>query len=226
MRRTITHLENEIQLLRAAVPPAPPIPAPPSSPQTLLERAGYEASLAAAAAAAEYTESINIICTLPAGWVRSWLAERREATSEIGCWLGSNRAGHTNGYVKANLRNTRHPVTGRLVGAQVFIHQLAVVAKGGANYLRSASVGGPNEVSHLCHTPGCFNPDHVMVEARALNKSRAMCQGHFIYELDDGTVINPCRHGSEGWHKRCILPTRHVGAGKYYVGSEDGPVAL
>jgi Zinc-binding loop region of homing endonuclease len=61
------------------------------------------------------------------------------------------------------------------------LHRLAVRAWKPLSEVRliledSASAGTPGfEVSHLCHQPDCFNPDHLTIERKARNNLRNEC---------------------------------------------------
>ena len=104
-----------------------------------------------------------------------------------------------------------------MIGCQPFRHQLAVVARGfGQNLLLTSKEDATHEVSHLCGNARCFNPEHVVVESKALNRKRWACGGAWVVKASDGSVYNPCLHGTEEHRTRCLLPTFHMDAGKYY----------
>jgi hypothetical protein len=71
-----------------------------------------------------------------------------------------------------NLAKKRQPQT---------LHRLSVRAWKPLSEVRliledTASAGTPGfEVSHLCHQPGCFNPDHLVIERKARNNLRNEC---------------------------------------------------
>lgn len=115
--------------------------------------------------------------------------------------------------------------TDKKLGIQPFLHQLAVVASGnGQNLLRTSASNGTDEVSHLCHNSGCFNPDHVVVESKELNRARWACGGAFIVKATDGSVYHPCVHGAVEHRRSCLLPTFRMERGSYYVNTKTGPV--
>jgi len=47
-----------------------------------------------------------------------------------------------------------------------------------------------NHVSHLCHTPACFNPDHLCQEHRLMNANRNGCQAF----RDHLCLTSDCAH--------------------------------
>jgi len=115
-----------------------------------------------------------------------------------------------------NFNHTKHPEgNGALIGCNPFLHQLVFVADGRGDLLLRTTgthLGGPYEVSHLCHTPGCFNPGHLIIEPRALNEARNACKTARPIEVG-GVRIHPCVHwddgqwydGEKGPQRRCIL---------------------
>lgn len=61
---------------------------------------------------------------------------------------------------------------------------------------------GRHEMSHLCHKRRCVNPDHLVVESRALNVEREGCR----VSAEEGHV-GVCPAGKHGaWVRCCILP--------------------
>lgn len=119
-----------------------------------------------------------------------------------GCWLSTRAPAHNTGYVKINLRNTEG------IGFSPFMHQLSLIAAGRREELNlSLGRGSDLQVSHLCHTPNCFNPEHLIVEPSRLNKSRNDCKNCKIVKFMFFFSYDPCPHGQTA-RKRCILPIR------------------
>jgi hypothetical protein len=89
------------------------------------------------------------IWDLDADWTMRYLLALRDpvaSRNELDCWASRLRSGHPNGYVKVNLRNTRRPGAPRdvVVGCQPYVHQLAVVARGGGAALLNAGHEAPS----------------------------------------------------------------------------------
>lgn len=182
----------------------------------------------------ETSTTVEAIWDLPPDWVMSRLendaTQHQQASPYFSsvvtsCWLAGNAPAHRNGYQKKNLRNSLRPGHNvppqrRLIGCQPWLHQLAIVAKGqGVQLTLTAGENHTHEVSHLCHTPGCFNPEHVVVELRAENAARNSCKGHVVVRAPDGTVINPCWHWRSGVRMPCLLPVVHLprdGGGRHF----------
>ena len=184
----------------------------------------------------ETSTTIESIWDLDPGWVRSKLSGDRELATEqenprwheLGCWMRRVDTTHQYGYTKVNLRNTFRPGTSQKIDCQPFRHQLAVVASGlGQNLLCTSAPNGTDEVSHLCHNHRCFNPDHVLVESKDMNRKRWACVGAWVIKCDaDGTIYHPCCHGEEEHRRRCILPRIELEPHKYYQNTLDGPRQL
>ena len=51
----------------------------------------------------------------------------------------------------------------------IFIYNLASVPNVEMNHK------GEDEASHLCHIKSCFNPEHIVLESREMNKQRDAC---------------------------------------------------
>lgn len=180
----------------------------------------------------EVSETVESIWDLDPAWVHSKLNADREAAVEaqdsrarqLGCWLRRADSNHEYGYTKVNLRNTFRPGSRTRIGCQPFRHQLAVVAAGfGQNLLRTSAPDGTDEVSHLCLNPRCFNPDHVIVESKEINRKRWSCGGAWAVRAADGTVYYPCPHGGEEHGRQCLLPRSQLQAHRYYENSSLGP---
>ncbi|KAK1622346.1 zinc-binding loop region of homing endonuclease, partial [Colletotrichum phormii] len=74
----------------------------------------------------------------------------------------------------------------------LYRHQLAIIAKGQSYALKQTSgKDAQYQVSHLCHQGGCFNPAHIIVEERELNRVRNTCQYKYKIQLPGGTIIDP-----------------------------------
>jgi hypothetical protein len=59
------------------------------------------------------------------------------------------------------------------------------------------------QVSHLCDTRRCFNPDHLVAESIAINNSRKGCAGPIACTVHGHIVVDLCAH-----IPRCIRPPR------------------
>ncbi|KAJ5577370.1 zinc-binding loop region of homing endonuclease [Penicillium hispanicum] len=182
----------------------------------------------------EASATVERIWDLDPIWVTRLLERQRDGQAEqeslrgrqLGCWMSQERTGHPYGYTKINLRNTKRPGTNVEIGVQPYRHQLAIVAAGlGQNLVRTTRDNSTDEVSHLCGNHRCFNPDHVVVEPKAMNRQRWACGGAWIVRTADGTVYNPCPHRAEAPWRECILPRRQLpAAGGYYQNSAEGPI--
>ena len=109
-------------------------------------------------------------------------AERK--SNEQDCWLSTKVASHSTGYVKCKLR-------GAALRQEFYLHQLAVIASGRKDQLQDARHGGVNECSHLCRNPSCFNPAHIWVEPKEINKQRNFC---VRLTCPCGTTMTNCTH--------------------------------
>lgn len=183
----------------------------------------------------EGSATVESIWDLDPQWVRAHLDSDRDRREEggdrrgrlLGCWMTRPSSAHAYGYTKVNLRNTFRPgSTDERIGTQPFRHQLAVVADGyGQNLLRTTGAAAPDEVSHLCLNSRCFNPDHVIVEPKAMNRKRWACGGAWAVRTMDGTVYNPCPHRAEEPWRQCMLPTMELARRQgYYENSAIGPI--
>jgi hypothetical protein len=174
--------------------------------------------------------TIEAIADIDPAWAKTFLEKQidRSKSSVIGCWFQGNVPKHPTGYCQVNMRNTIKPGTHDKFRVAPFVHQMAVVARGEGNRLRLTArdrSGERYEVSHLCHHPACFNPEHVAVEDASANKARGTCQGHRIVKLADGSTINPCRHWQTGVMRDCILPEVKLPPntnGRYFGFRADG----
>ena len=115
---------------------------PPTRPPSSASVQGLRAAIDDAMAAVDPNDStqlLRVINTLPPQWLRDRLASDRDRTrdNELGCWVSGRSASHK-GYVKVNLRNTLHPVTGQAIRVYPYLHQLAIVADGRGAHLHNA----------------------------------------------------------------------------------------
>jgi len=103
---------------------------------------------------AQYIEdvsaTIEAIEDLDPAWALSFMTRQKNVlisgASELGCWVTGNAAGHDNGYVKINMRNTLRPRSNRKFGVQPFVHQMGIVAGGRGNQLTLTTDG----TYHVC----------------------------------------------------------------------------
>jgi hypothetical protein len=255
LRNTLVEQEQTIQRLeqqaRAGTPFEPP-PRPPSSASVVGLRAAIDQAMAEAADLENTSKVFQVITSLPVLWVRQRLDSDRDHSrnNALGCWFSGRSASHKD-YVKVNWTKLAHPTTGRPLEVQPYIHQLSIVASGRGDHLHRAGTGGTHQVrksllsgdagqmlnrkceqvSHLCHNGGCYNPNHLVVEPKELNLARNSCQGRYILVGTDKTTIHPCEHwnwGGKGEYKHCILPQRIVNPslrGKWVDSVQDGFVA-
>jgi Zinc-binding loop region of homing endonuclease len=200
----------------ATVPDVSSSPAcirPPTPVAALQERLAFQAQLSAFR---QHIERFNLI---PQDWAMTYLKERtKQVVEPLGCWEGVKKGSRTGGsdsrgYVQADLQKT--VINGKTIGIMCYMHQLAVIARGGITELRAACKGKEKgvdttqefEVSHLCRNDFCFNPDHIIVEPRIENRNRQGCNGAEIITIG-GFTWNPCRHAHGSQRKACLLPTR------------------
>jgi hypothetical protein len=212
LRDALKASESLVDALRAQL--GRHMPRPPTTPAVNNARDAVEAVLShQSRLARDASNTIEGICELDPVWAREYLDGSHPLTNSTNCWLNGNAAAHPNGYKKINLRNTRRPGSWGSIGVQPFAHQLAVVAAWEGHLLRLTDPRDQtshHEVSHLCHTPGCFNPEHVLVESEADNKARNSCKGAAVVVTPDGTSIDPCPHWTMERKVSCILPTKHI----------------
>lgn len=212
VRETLRGSQNEIDELRETVTAlrgGVSISRPPTSNSVLALRDAMDQAMAEEARLGITSNDIQVAQGLPAHWLRNHLTGMRNdgGRHPLGCWLSGN-APSSGGYVKSNLRNTKHPLhSNRKIGINVYVHHLAIIASGRGNQLGVAGSRGSHEVSHLCHQSGCFNPDHLVVEPGDLNRARNTCHGKVVIE-HAGAVLHPCSHWcwGNGGHRECILP--------------------
>lgn len=233
LRNDINALEAENAQLRALAPPAilqqvQQQSRPTTSDSINAVRATYQQEMEnLALQVQEKDDVIEAIWDIDPTWALQRLDSRKSVVacnaSETGCWyssnIGSNRSADDDreGYDSINFRNTPHPTRrGQLIGYKVYIHVLAIVAKGNGAQLLNARHGSGQEVSHLCHHTRCFNPEHLIVESKALNNSRNTCVGSFEFACGCGATYNPCTHAAMEHRRYCILPRREGLAGHYH----------
>lgn len=216
----------------------------PTTDTTVELREALEAQqLADAQLVHEQSVTVRTLRSLPAAWARDYLNRYvlpDAITDGLGCTM--KPGGSRSEYVKVNLRNTNLPggQPGQKIGYQPFLHQLVLVAEGKGELLARTTanpVGDPYEVSHLCHRRACFNPDHLVVEPRDLNRARNACQG-LSKVIIRGVTYHPCAHwDDEHWYgpgrgqrKACILdgtvPLGDVYRGEYVEATRDGGVRI
>lgn len=182
----------------------------------------------------EVSSTVEQIWDLDPAWVRGRLHNDRESAAEsedpraqqLRCWVRPRDNAHVYGYTKVNWRNTNHPRDPtRRIGCQPFRHQLAAVASGqGDSLLRTSGPEAADEVSHLCLNARCFNPDHVLVESKEMNRKRWACGGSWVVRVSDGSVYHPCPHGQEEHRRECLLPRFDIVSRGYYQNTASGPI--
>lgn len=225
-RRRLTQLYNFLTAELAihehtTPPPAASAPdRPPSSSQTLELRELYYTDMITTASDEETDadtpmERFQLITEEHATEI---IASAHTNSNDIGCHTSNLAPKHRNGYCSRNLRTTRTRLTGskELIGFQPYLHQLCLVAVGRRNDLKLATQHSGYQLSHLCHTGGCFNPDHIAVESSEHNKARNSCQGQWLVKYHDMTW-DPCTHARRGIRKKCILPIHHITTPGYHL---------
>lgn len=148
-------VSNLQEQLNAAIQPVAGIPAPPNTParphtsnsvnvirdtveQAIINEAQYHLDASA---------TLEAICDLDKDWAMDFIKRQRNLlisnSHELGCWMSGNVAGHDNGYVKMNMRNTVDPRTHAKFGnnVQPWGHQMGVVASGYGMQLRLTTTG-------------------------------------------------------------------------------------
>lgn len=177
------------------------------------------------------SEMLEAIWDLPVQQCRRALDDNRAQNAgvrrwdELGCWVARAPNAEIKVRPAINWRTTNRTDRRQRIGYSPRLYLLAMVVKGQGLPLRRCHEQGDLQVSHLCHNPGCFNPDHLVIEPEALNKIRNECgPNQCRYRLLDGTVIQTCPHGSRGpTYLPCLLPVRAVDtrAGKAWLVADD-----
>ncbi len=244
VRVTITGLEGEVvdleaQVVRrsasrsASADVASTVSRPDTTESVLQRRQALESSMDDLAAGQVPEAVVAAIKDLPPAWVEGKLQGYRSRTREdasdtrfgpqgLGCWFPSQESGHPRGYTRVNWRNSVAP-NGARIGVNPYLHQLAAVARGLGSRLLLAQQHGTHHVSHLCHNTACMNPGHVTVESSQKNQSRKPCNGAVKLRFPDGSLVNPCKCGSDG-SPDCVLPVWAKPPERgYWVFTESGP---
>jgi len=94
-------------------------------------------------------------------------------TNSTKCWLAmktKNKKSGTKGYCKIKVGGLKKGGGGR---AEYYVHHLILILHNRKDELRQLADG--KQVSHLCHNPNCFQPEHLVVEDAAVNLSRNKC---------------------------------------------------
>lgn len=102
-------------------------------------------------------------------------------TNAKGCWISTSRGQQHGGHcqmaplfprARTRAANGLGPQTTKRMPQ--LLHRLSIRAWGTWNQLRHLLEDGW-EASHLCHEPGCFRPDHLVVEPHLANMHRRRC---------------------------------------------------
>ena len=154
--------------------------------------------------------TLDELYSLGPAWAMHYVKSRHNPQFQkdgLDCWMKHPTKMHRLGYIWVDLRTTRNPVDHKHIGRRVYLHQLAVMAAGpagnGSDLGLTSAPSKTHEVSHLCHNPCCFNPDHVVVETRSLNRLRKTCAKKGL----NGKGVLQCPHGINGG-RSCIFPRR------------------
>ena len=100
-------------------------------------------------------------------------------------------------YATANKAHNQYVQTSRRINGSKIIcrtHRVALLQK-----LRLYELPATLEASHLCHNKKCMNPDHLIAETHAANKSRDTC----IYYRRMNSDPTFCTDDHEG-SPRCL----------------------
>lgn len=90
------------------------------------------------------------------------------------CFISKNCARKENGYQRLSFLGVN--ASPYLFSVPAFqSRKLAATAMRSADPRTGAVVKNRVQVSHLCHIKKCFNPEHLMVESRAVNLARRRC---------------------------------------------------
>lgn len=148
---------NRLQAIVTSLAGSQPAPRPHTSQSVIAVRDAVENVIQTEAQlAADASTTIEEICDLDPTWALEFIRKQRAIyiQTELGCWVSGAVAGHSTGYVKVNMRNTRKPDgTGAKFSSQPWIHQMGVVA-GGNGYLLRLTTNGSYHVSQLYSSTG------------------------------------------------------------------------
>ena len=102
-------------------------------------------------------------------WLEVMVHSRRTAGRDDTCWLWTGKLSPT-GYGRVRLNHPSMPKkdTSSHRAAYMLHHQILDIPTQDAE-------GDRLEVSHLCHTPACVNPNHLTLEKATVNRERQMC---------------------------------------------------
>lgn len=191
-------------------------------------RAGLDIARAAEAYRIPLGTTYERLTLISVQHAQALVNERREIKKqdeELGCWTSKLASDQKETYANVNLQNTYSHVPGKghlkINLKKAYLHHLAIIGKDDLERLSwCTQENSIFQVSHLCHNPRCFNPDHLVVEESARNRARNICQHHEVVKFA-GFSYHPCPHDAGGVHPKCILPTRRFDAPGAYSNSHS-----
>lgn len=119
------------------------------------------------------------------GWGKELIERNKRDNSKgnsKGCWISTLKASKGDVYPYVHTRFSQ--------SLKVLLHVLSLAVDLQVNGTLPNSAG-ELQVSHLCHEPRCFNPDHLSLEDGPYNRSRMYC---VIFHTDDRHTClhSPC----------------------------------
>ncbi|KAK0667103.1 zinc-binding loop region of homing endonuclease-domain-containing protein [Cercophora samala] len=118
----------------------------------------------------------------------TWSQE--EKTNKDNCWVNSNVT--KDAYIRAK---------STLLNGEASRHLLHLIAWA-VTHNRDPIPG--LDISHLCHVKHCFNPEHLVAEARSINNQRKGCPGLLCCPLHTDIITTSlCLHKPQ-----CMTPVR------------------
>lgn len=97
-------------------------------------------------------------------------------TNSTGCWLSSKAPDKERGYIKTKVPFMRPNGSSK---HEPYLHVLAFFSACSSPQregIRLLMERNGEQISHLCHNKTCFNPDHLVRESAAQNRSRNDCR--------------------------------------------------
>lgn len=127
---------------------------PTTPPALLAKRQRFVQRLLSQPTAADPTYS-----SFSVEWSTKQVTERRDwsRTNELGCHFSTMKED------SGRARFKHH-------GKMLYLTSVALIADGRREQQMRCRQGGNWEVSHLCHNSMCYNPAHLVVESRELNR--------------------------------------------------------
>jgi hypothetical protein len=136
------------------------IPRPPTPPEHLASRAAFKQLLLTLPLPNAPTHA-HISIPTAIGKVNAY---HDVTTQPLGCWLTTK--------VNPDGNRIRLNVTDGGKKTMIYMSHLAIIASGRKLEQYRVVKHGQWQVSHLCHNPLCFNPEHLVVESEGQNQVR------------------------------------------------------